>query len=56
MNVPIIMGYTDSFPKPAQKAVTPSLETSWFEQKFVMLGTIVIASSAVVFSIVPVFV
>jgi hypothetical protein len=56
MNVSIILGYTDSYPKPATKAVTPPLEESWFEQKFVMLGTIVVVLSFAVFSIVPVFV
>ena len=56
MNVPIILGYTDSFPKPAQKAVTPPLKETWFEQSFVMLGTVVIVLFFAVFSIVPVFV
>ena len=56
MNVPIIMGYTDSFPKPTQKAVTPSPSETWFEQSFVMLGTFAIAIAAVAFSIVPAFV
>jgi hypothetical protein len=56
MNVPIILGYTDSFPKPEPKSVTPPPKVTWFEQSFVMLGTIAVVLFSAAFSIIPVFV